>query len=213
MSAVVTPYDLSMTQPKQIKAWVDDSWKDIGIPKNDKGQPRWKLVHETLQTLQATRVQLLDESGGVLKAMGDAPEPAGPAPAPAPAAGIDLDAFASRMADAQRVALSAHVEAMRPAWEAVTKSQNLVAEMAKQMNGMLQAAADTAKAQQELVGKLAELLQDVTDDAVAGRLESAEQALENATADKTDQQDRMAGLLEKAIEFVGPAVAERLAPH
>jgi len=212
VSVTVTPYDLSMTQPKQIKAWVDDSWKDIGIPRNDKGQPRWKLVHETLQTLQATRIQLLDESGGVLKAMGDAPEPA-PAPAPVPAGGIDLDAFATRMAEAQRVALSAHVEAMRPAWEAVTKSQNLVAEMAKQMNGMLQAASDTAKAQQELVGKLAELLQDVTDDAVANRLESAEQALENATAEKADQQDRITGLLEKAIEFVGPAVAERLAPH
>jgi hypothetical protein len=212
VSALVTPYDLSMTQPKQIKAWVDDSWRDIGIPKNDKGQPRWKLVHETLQTLQATRVQLLDESGGVLKAMGDAPEP-GPAPAPAAAGSMDLDTFASRMAEAQRVALSAHVEAMRPAWEAVTKSQNLVAEMAKQMNGMLSAAADTAKAQQELVGKLAELLQDVTDDAVAGRLEAAEQAVENATAEKADNQDRMAGLIEKAMEFVGPAVAERLAPH
>ena len=78
---LVTPYDLTVSQPKAIKAWVDDAWRDVSIPLSPKGQPRWKMVHETLSTLQATRVQLLDQDGSVIKAIGEPPSP-GPAPGP-----------------------------------------------------------------------------------------------------------------------------------
>jgi len=212
MTGLVTPYDLTMAQPKQIRAYVDDSWHDIAIPRTEKGQPRWKLVHETLSSMQATRIQLLDDTGTILKAVGDGPAAQAPAPAPAGGPGIDLDTFAARLADAQRVALTAHVEAMKPAWAAVEAHGKLVSEMAKQMTQMLGAASEVTKNQQELVAKLADLLSDVTDDAVSARLEGAELAAQ-ASENQAEQSDRVAGLMEKALELVGPAVAQRLAPH
>lgn len=209
----LSPHDLAVVKPAAVKAWVGDSWQDVAIRRGPKGQPAWKVVVETLQSLQATRVQLLAEDGTIQRAFGDSSAPmTPPAPAPAPAqpAQSEADALAQRLAEAQRIALSAHVEAMRPAWDAVTAANKQLAEMAKQMTAMMSAGVEAQKATMELTGKLATMLSDVTDDAVAGRIEAAETALETATAASDDKADKVTGLLEKALEQFGPAIAEKI---
>lgn len=217
MTLELTPHDLTVTQPAKIRAWVDDAWQDVAIPKTPKGAPRWRMVTETLQTLQASRVQLMDDSGAVMRAIGDPPpaRPAELAPAPA-AASVDPDVYAQRLAEAQRVALSAHIEAMRPAWDAVTKSTAQIEKMAAQMTAMLAAAVEGQKSQMELAVKLANMLADVTDDAVATRLEAADAVAESAAAaveSGDGNKDRVADMMEKALELLGPAMVERMAPH
>lgn len=210
----LSPHDLAVVKPAAVKAWVGDSWQDVAIRRGPKGQPAWKVVVETLQSLQASRVQLLGEDGTIQRAFGDPAGPVitAPAPAPAPAqpAQSETDALAQRLAEAQRIALSAHVEAMKPAWEAVTAANKQLAEMAKQMTAMMSAGVEAQKATMELTGKLASMLSDVTDDAVAGRIEAAEAALETATAATEAKSDKVENLLEKALEHFGPALAQKM---
>jgi hypothetical protein len=113
-------------RPASVRAWASDG-AERRIPVPDRHR-RWQAVVETVSTLQAHRVELVDSSGGTLHVLDDG----GPIAAAKVATVVEPDnqgasiaALAKAIVSSQQVALDAHVDASKFLVQALLKQQEL----------------------------------------------------------------------------------------
>ena len=187
--------DLQRIRPTKVRALVGGEWVDCDVPERRK---RWSVVAQTVSTLRAEQVQLLGPEGQVLRAMQEPDEPEAPASIPA------QDPL-SILLRAQELALAAQARYADRHLVAVERMADGYARMAQATAAMLEALSKVGAVQGEQVAALTELVGQLTAETVDAKLDAAE------TSDQNQRGDRLAALAEKALEVVGPAVAERLA--
>lgn len=187
--------DLQRIRPTKVRALVGGEWVDCDVPERRK---RWSVVAQTVSTLRAEQVQLLGPEGQVLRAMQEPDEPEAPASVPA------QDPL-SILLRAQELALAAQARYADRHLVAVERMADGYARMAQATAAMLESLSKVGAVQGEQVAALTELVGQLTAETVDAKLDAAE------TSDQNQRGDRLAALAEKALEVVGPAVAERLA--
>ena len=187
--------DLQRIRPTKVRALVGGEWVDCDVPERRK---RWSVVAQTVSTLRAEQVQLLGPEGQVLRAMQEPDEPEAPASVPA------QDPL-SILLRAQELALAAQARYADRHVVAVERMADGYARMAQATAAMLESLSKVGAVQGEQVAALTELVGQLTAETVDAKLDAAE------TSDQNQRGDRLAALAEKALEVVGPAVAERLA--
>jgi hypothetical protein len=118
-------------KPASVRAWTTDG-AERRVPVPDRHR-RWQAVVETVSTLHAHRVELVDSSGGTLHVL----DSGGPIAAAGHAivqgerldndlgAGASIAALARAIVSSQQVALDAHVDASKHLVGALLKQQEL----------------------------------------------------------------------------------------
>lgn len=175
-------------KPTAVRAYTAQGERRIPVPDRHR---RWQAVVETVTTLHAHRVELVDATGGTLHVVDDG----GPIGGPTPTLdretdkGSDVAALARAIVSGQQVALDSHVEA----------SKHLVAALLKQQ----EVSNKRLEVLESLLVKQMQLTHDLSSALVDQRLATAETA---AAALESTGDDKMDKLLALAGPLVGSAL-------
>lgn len=173
-------------KPAQVRAWTSQGERRIPVPERHR---KWAAVTETVTTLHAQRVELLDSQGQLLHVL-DCGEATGgetlETPAATDASIGPVAALARAIVTGQQVALDSHVEHSKVLINAILKQQEL-------SNKRLEVLEKLLVNQMELTHQLSSAL-------VEQRLETAETA---AAALEAKPDDKSAQLLELGTQLMG----------
>lgn len=188
--------DLQRIRPAKVRALVGGEWVDCDVPERRK---RWSVVAQTVSTLRAEQVQLLGPEGQILRAMQE------PDDEPVTVSAQPADPL-TVLLRAQELALAAQARYSDRHLATVEKLADSFGKMLGATAQMLQSLAEVGKAQGEQIGRLTEMVAELTAETVDARLDAAEAEGQG----KSDRQEKLVVLAEKALEVFGPAVAEKL---
>lgn len=188
--------ELQRIRPAKVRALVGGEWVDCDVPERRK---RWSVVAQTVSTLRAEQVQLLGPEGQVLRAMQEPDEPDAPAtPMPADPLSVILRA--------QELALAAQARYSERHLAAVERMAEGYVRMGQSIAALVDGLAKVGAAQGEQIANLTGVIGELTAETVDARLDAADAESEG----KSERQERMVGLAEKALEVIGPAIADKL---
>lgn len=174
-------------RPASVRAYTDQGERRIPVPDRHR---RWAAVCETVTTLRAERVELVDASGGTIHVLDGGGQLAdSPTMAREQDRGNDIAALARAIVSGQQVALDAHVESTRGLVAALLRQQEL-------SNKRLEVL-------EQLLTKQMALTHDLSAALVDQRLETAEAA---AAALAPAGDDKMDKLLTLAGPLLGSAI-------
>lgn len=209
MSFQVSPRTIAALKPAKLRAEVAGDWQDVPVPKN--GQ-RWAMVAETLQTLSATKIQVLSEDGTLVRAL-DIARPEVRPQQPEQPEGNDATAAAEGIAalilQAQSLALRQHNESLKTLSELL---KSVVADNIKATQSMGTHLGTMAKTVGELaaeVRQLAGALTETAADAAESKIDAAESAASAMVAE--GREEGRSETMNKIVETLGPAVGEAIA--
>lgn len=196
MPVALSSDELQRIRPAKVRALVGGEWVDCDVPERRK---RWSVVAQTVSTLRAEQVQLLGPEGQVLRAMQEPDEPDSPA-APMPADPLSV------LLRAQELALAAQARYSERHLSAVERMAEGYVKMGQSVAALVDALAKVGTAQGEQIAGLTQMVAELTAETVDARLDAADAESEG----KSERQERMVGLAEKALEVIGPAIADKL---
>jgi hypothetical protein len=174
-------------RPVSVRAYTEQGERRIAVPERHR---RWQQVTETVTSLHAHRVELVDATGGTLHVLDT-----GGQLAPSPTLereqdrGADFAALARAIVSGQQVALDSHVEASKHLVQALLRQQEL-------SNKRLEVL-------EKLLVQQMQLTHDLSSALVDQRMETAETAV---AAMQPKDDDRMTKLLELASPLIGQAL-------
>lgn len=197
MPVALSSDELQRIRPAKVRALVGGEWVDCDVPERRK---RWSVVAQTVSTLRAEQVQLLGPEGQVLRAMQEPDEEA------APVAAMPVDPL-SVILRAQELALAAQARYSERHLAAVERMAEGYVKMGQSVAALVDALAKVGTAQGEQIANLTSVIGELTAETVDARLDAADAESEG----KSERQERMVGLAEKALEVIGPAIADKLA--
>lgn len=178
-------------RPVSVRAYTGQGERRIAVPDRHR---KWAQVTETVTSLHAHRVELVDATGSTLHVVDTGGELAeSPTLARQQDTGSDVAALARAIVSGQQVALDSHVEASKHLVQALLKQQEL-------SNKRLEVLEKLLVQQMQLTHDLSAALVDQ-------RIETADAAAAAvaARANPADD-DKMGKLLEMAAPLIGQAM-------